>query len=252
MHVAAACAIALALHLQPGSYVVEHATYDDRVQWVLPPDKLASFARAGVVITEDKQTRTVAAATVAPTPRDMMTLNGTIDTTVTDVPRHRTSHNSAAFTSTITPRNDPLPARGLDLEEAGMIDLPVLPVCLGQRWQTSVPVLTTLGSGMASIDHTVVSATANLVEIDVKGTGAITGVEYNLPHLLPGTLSITGKAWFDVVNGIVSQESYVIRNRLIKTVHDKTIGFIETETVDVTTHVGRPTGPAKPAPHTTP
>jgi len=252
MHVAAACSIVLALHLQPGSHVVEHSTYDDRVQWVLPPDKLASFARAGVVITEDKLTRVVAVATVTSTMRDMMTLTGDIDTTVTDVPRHRTQHVRAVLKSTITPRNDPLPARGLDVEESAMIDLPLAPLCVGQSWHTTIPVLTTLGSGIASIDHTIVSATATMVEIDVKGDGAITGEEYNLPHLLPGSLSFRGKAWFDVVNGVVSQESYVVRNRLIKTVRDKTIGFIETETVNVTTHAGKPTEPAKPDPRTTP
>ena len=244
----ASCTIALALHLQPGSHVVEHSTYDDRVRWVLPPDKLAGFERAGVVITEDTQTSIVALATAAAPLRDMLTLNGTISTTVTDVPRRRTQHNTSAFSTTITPRNDPLPAQALDLEGSAMIELPAQPLCVGQVWKTHVPVKTTLGSGTATIEHTVVSIEGSLVEVDVTGVGTITGREYNLPHLLPGSLSISGKAWFDVGAGMISQESYLVRNRLIKTVHDSTIGFIETETVDVTTHVGKPTAmlPADP------
>ncbi len=251
MHLLAACSIVLAVHMQPGSYIVEHSTYDDRVAWVLPPDKLAAFARSGVVINEDKLTRVVAVATVTSTLRNMMTLNGNIDTTVNDVPRHRTQHDNTALAATVTPRNDPLPARPLDLEESAMVDLPVTHLCVGQSWRTRVPVATTLGSGIASIVHTVVSTNGSMVEIDVKGDGAITGVEYNLPHLLPGSFSISGKAWFDVVGGIVTQESYVVRNRLIRTVREKTIGFIETETVDVTTHVGSPTAAFRPDPHKT-
>jgi hypothetical protein len=251
MYVAAACSIALALHLQPGSHVVAHSTYDDRVQWVLPPDKLASFARSGVVINEDKLTSIVAVATVASPLREMTTLIGNVDTTITDVPRHRTQHLNSAISATVTPRDDPLPARLLDLEESGMVELPVTRLCVGQSWRTRIPVATTLGSGIASIVHTVVSATGALVEIEVKGAGTITGAEYNLPHLLPGSFSISGKAWFDVASGVVSQESYVVRNRLIRTVRDKTIGFIENETVDVSTHVGKPRA-LTPDPHTTP
>lgn len=252
MHLAAACSIALAVHLQPGSHVVEHSTYDDRVQWVLPPDKLAAFARSGVVINEDTLTRVVAIATVASRLREMTTLNGKIDTTTTDVPRRRTQHDNVTFAATVTPRNSPLPARKLDLEESPMIDLPVGHLCVGQTWRTRVPVATTLGSGIASIVHTVISAKGSMIEIDVKGDGTITGLEYNLPHLLPGKLSISGKAWFDVVSGVVSQESYIVRNQLIRTVRDKTIGFIETETVAVSMHVGKPTAALMPDPHTTP
>jgi hypothetical protein len=182
----------------------------------------------------------------------MTTLIGNVDTTVTDVPRHRTQHLNSAISATVTPRNDPLPARLLDLEESGMVELPVTQLCVGQSWRTRIPVATTLGSGIASIVHTVVSASGSLVEIEVKGAGAITGAEYNLPHLLPGSFSISGKAWFDVASGVVSQESYVVRNRLIRTVRDKTIGFIETETVDVSTHVGKPKAASTPHPHTTP
>src|SRR6202035_2511061 len=70
MHAAAACTILLSLHLHPGSHVTEHAAYDDRIAWVLPPDRLAAFARAGVVITEKKKTRIGPDAIVAyPRPR---------------------------------------------------------------------------------------------------------------------------------------------------------------------------------------
>jgi hypothetical protein len=238
MHAAAACSILLSLHLHTGSHLIEHSTYDDRVAWVLPPDRLAAFARAGVVINEEKKTRIVAVATVATTMRDMFTLNGTLDTTTVDEARHRAQHSLVTLASTVTPRNEPLPARVLDVEEAAMAELPTQRLCVGQSWLTRIPVVTTLGSGVASIQHKIVGFDGLLVEVDVKGSGIITGLEYNLPRLLPGSIGIAGRAWFDPAGGLITQESYVLHNRLIRTVHGKTIGFLETETVDVSTHAG--------------
>lgn len=235
MHSAAACAIALSLHLQPGAHIVEHSAYDDRIAWVLPPDRLAAFRRAGVVIDEDKRTRIVALATVSDDPRDMFTLKGTVNTTMEDVPRHRATHSIENFTDTVTPRNDPLPARIVDLEDAAMVGLPGRPLCVGESWRTRVLVLSSLGSGEVTIDHTLVDVTDRLIQIDVHGIGIISGVEYNLPRLLPGAMAIEGTAWFDPQRGMITQESYLVHNRLIRTVHGKTIGFLETETVDETT-----------------
>lgn len=240
MHPAAACSIVLALHLQSGSQVIEHAAYDDRVAWVLPPDRLAAFARGGVVIDEETKTRIIAVATVKTSDHKIMELSGTLNTTAVDVPRHRATHSIVDVSNTVTPRNQPLPARILDVEESPMADLPAQPLCVGQSWRTREQVLTTLGSGFASIDHTVVGIdSGHLIEVEIKGSGIISGMEYNLPRLLPGAIALSGKAWYDPVSGVVTQESYLLHNRLIRTVKGKTIGFLETETVDVTTRAKR-------------
>src|SRR5579864_3879639 len=52
----------------PGAHVVARSVYDDRIVWVLPPDRLAAFRRAGAVIEEDKRTTTLAHATVGAAP----------------------------------------------------------------------------------------------------------------------------------------------------------------------------------------
>jgi hypothetical protein len=239
MHAAVACSILLSLHVHPGSHVVEHSAYDDRVSWVLPADRLAAFERAGVVINEDKKTRIVAVATAAATTHSLLTLNGTLDTTTVDEARHRAQHSLVTLSSTVTPRNEPLPAHTLDIEEAAMAELPTERLCVGQSWLTRIPVLTTLGSGTASIQHRIVGFDGSRVEVDIKGSGTISGMEYNLPRLLPGSIGIAGKAWFDLASGLVTQESYILHNRLIRTVHAKTIGFLETETVDISTHAGK-------------
>jgi hypothetical protein len=232
MYFATACSIALAIHFQPGAHVVERSSYDDQTAWVLPPDRLAAFARGGAVINEDIRTTIIVRATVSVMPHGLETLNGILFKTIADVPRHRTRHIMSDLNVTVTPRNEPLPARMLDLEEAGMAELPTRRLCVGQSWHTRLPVMTTLGSGVADFVHTVTAQKGDLVEIDVKGFGVISGSEYNLPHLLPGSMKIHGTAWFDRSTGLVTQESYLVHNRLLRTVKRKSIGFIETETVD--------------------
>lgn len=233
----AACAIALALDLRSGSHVVERSSYDDRVAWVLPPAKLEGFRRSGVVIDEDKRTTIIATTTVKQTPLRLMDLEGTLNETATDVPRHRTTHEIDQISTTMTQRNTEVPASRLDLEEAAMVELPAGPVCVGQTWRTRMPVMTTLGSGTATFDHTVVKTDGEFVEVAVKGSGVISGVEYNLPRLLPGAIGIAGTARFDRSTGAVTSENYVIHNRLIRTVKAQTIGFLETETVAIKTTV---------------
>lgn len=246
----AACAIALVLDLHPGAHVVEHSTYDDHVNWVLPPDKLAGFRRSGVVIDEDKRTTVVATTTVTHAPHGLMDLKGTLDETATDVPRHRTTYQAGPISTIETPRNTVLPASMLDIEQAAMADLPAGPVCVGQTWRTRLPVMTTLGSGIATIDHTVVKTDGDDVEVAVKGSGVISGMEYNLPRLLPGAIGISGTAHFNRATGAVTREAYTVRNRLIRTVKGKTIGFLETETVAVKTTVTDPATAQKTAdPH---
>ncbi|HXW77523.1 MAG TPA: hypothetical protein VEJ20_08945, partial [Candidatus Eremiobacteraceae bacterium] len=107
-------------------------------------------------------------------------------------------------------------------------------------WTTRLRVDTTLGSGQLVLAHSLVSVSDGLAQIDVRGLGDITGAEYNLPRLLPGSIGIRGTYWFDVRRGIVTQESYLIENRLLKTRRGKTIGFDEIETVDVSTRVAGP------------
>ena len=245
MHAAAACTLALALHLQPGAHLVETSSFDDRVAWVLPPDRLAAMRKGGFIIDEDKRTSIVTRATVDPGDH-LFHLQGDSITTATDVRRHRISHADDVLDSTLSSRNVGVPAGRVDLETAAMADLPGTGVCAGARWRTRLPVMTTLGSGVITIDHTVTHADRHAIVVSVEGSGVISGMEYNLPRLLPGAMSISGTARFDPESGDVTREDYVIRNRLIRTVKDKTIGFLETETVHATTTVTQP--PA--APHT--
>ena len=245
----AACAISLILDLHAGSRVVETSSYDDHVNWVLPPAKLEGFRRAGVVIDEDKRTTIVATTTVSRTPHSLMDVVGTLSETATDVPRRRTTHETDQISTSMTARNTAVPASRLDLEEAAMVELPAGPVCVGQTWRTRLPVMTTLGSGTATIDHTVVKTDGDIVEVAVKGYGVISGVEYNLPRLLPGAIAIAGTARFDRSLGAVTSENYEVHNRLIRTVKGQTIGFLETETVAIKTTVmgSRPASAAAPA-----
>lgn len=243
-----ACALALVLDLHPGSRVVERSQYDDHVNWVLPPDKLESFRRSGVVIDEDKRTTLVAESTVTQAPHHLMNLQGSLQNTATDVPRHRTTHDVDKFSTTVTPRNTAVPASILDLEEAAMVDLPEGRVCVGQTWRTRLPVVTTLGSGTATIDHKVTKIDGRYVDIAIKGSGVISGMEYNLPRLLPGVIGISGTARYDTIAGTVTSESYTVHNRLIRTVNNKTIGFLETETVAIKTTVTGPEPVQQPDP----
>jgi len=240
MHPAVACALLLAVHLHSGTTLSEHASFDDRVAWVLPPDRLAAFERSGVVIDEDQRTTIVAHLTASVDPRGMTTFRGSYFKRSTDVPRRRSHDSLDDRAETVTPRNDPLPARTLDIENAAMASLPEDRLCIGQSWDTHLPVMTTLGSGVASIHHTVVGVNHGIAEIDVRGTGVISGVEYNLPRLLPGTIAIQGTAWFEMDSGYLRQESYLVENRLIRTVKGKTIGFVERETVDATDRANLP------------
>jgi hypothetical protein len=240
MHPAIACAIALSVNIHSGALVVEHAAFDDRIAWVLPPDRLAAFARGGVVIDEDVKTMVVMHAFASDVPHGMTTFRGTMFKQTTDVPRHRTNAATTDLVETVTPRNTDLPAHPTDVEQAGMVDLPVGRLCVGQTWVTRLPVVTTLGSGTATVQHRIAGVRDGLVEVDVTGKGVISGLEYNLPRLLPGSISFHGAGWYDPATGAISQESYLIQDRLLRTVKAKTIGFIETETVDVTEYVSPP------------
>jgi hypothetical protein len=235
MIAAAACSIALAVHVPAGARIEAHAVYDDRIAWVLPPDRLAAFAHSGVVIDEERVTTAVMRGTASAGAPGTTTVRGEIATTVVDVPRHRTQARESGFRTTVDARGDPMPPQPVDLESAGMIGLPARPLCVGQSWSARIAVLTSLGSGAVVARRTVVASRDGIVEIAVRADGSITGREENLPRLLPGTISMRGTAWFDMGRGVVRVESYEIDDRLVRTIKGRSIGFIETETVDAST-----------------
>jgi hypothetical protein len=210
---------------------------DSRVAWVLPSDRLAALAASGFVIDEHSTTRMTGAAAVTDVKRGVITLAGTIQLSTHDFARNRTTQWSQALTSTVTSRNANLSGVPVSIESAASAELPAQPLCVGQSWKTHVRVDTTLGSGAAQFVHTVVSDDRGIVEVAVRGIGVIRGREYNLPRLLPGSIGLTGSFWYDASNGMVTQESYLVRARLLKTVRGKTIGFDETESVDVSTRI---------------
>ena len=74
------------------------------------------------------------------------------------------------------------------------------------------------------------------MRVDVTAHGLITGKEYNLPRLLPGTIALHGTAWFDPAAGLVSQESYRIDNTLVKRQGGTDIGFVEHLDADTDLH----------------
>ena len=219
--------VVLALQLQSGERIVKRTDLVDRVQWVLPPARLAAFAAQGVIINEEIRTSVIASGSVVASTSRAATIAGIIATTVHDVPRQRTTNSREQGAARVTPRNVELGATIYPLDSAAMVELPANAVALGSRWTTHQHVLTTLGSGSATFEHTVAAIQDGRIRVDVTGTGTITGKEYNLPKLLPGTIRLQGSAWFDLATGLVSQESYRIANTLIKPAGTDQIGFIE-------------------------
>jgi hypothetical protein len=217
----------LALRLQPGERIQQRSDLVDRIQWVLPQQRLDAFIAQGVVINEEVRTTTAAMGVVTSSSSAAATLEGSSFTTVRDIPRHRSASSSEGGVSRVTPRNVNVGTTVYAIESAPMVDLPDAPVTIGSRWTTRQQVLTTLGSGIATFDHVVTDISDQRVRVDVTGHGDITGKEYNLPHLLPGTISLTGSAWFDLESGLVALESYRIENTLIKPAGGERIGFLE-------------------------
>jgi hypothetical protein len=234
------CSIVLALRLHAGDHVTERAAIDSRIQWVLPPDRIKAFAASGFVIDEHRTTQLSGSATVTRSAGGLMTLSGIVHISVADLARHQHSEYSELQTATVNSRDENPTGAAVGIESAATAELPASPVCVGQRWQTHLPVVTTLGSGSIEIEHTVAGIANGLIQVDVRGAGVIRGREYNLPRLLPGSIGLAGSFWYDPNSGLVTQESYSVRNRLVKTVRGKTIGFDESETADVSTHVSGP------------
>jgi hypothetical protein len=219
--------VILALRLQLGDRIVQHTDLVDRVEWVLPPSRLAAFAAQGAIINEEVRTSILSRGSVVSASSGVAKIVGTISSTVRDVPRKHTTSSHVAGASLVTQRNVDSGVTAYPLESAAMVGLPPNELHVGTHWTTRQHVVTTLGSGEASFEHTVAAIEGSQVRVDVTGSGTITGREYNLPHLLPGTIALNGSAWFDLASGLIAQESYRIENRLVKPAGSDRIGFIE-------------------------
>src|SRR5215467_5996498 len=244
---APAPAYMLALRFAPGERINEHAYVVDRVTWILPPAKLEQFRAQGVIIEE--QTRTQLAGTglvTSLTPRGASVKND-LSVTLYDVPRHIYGVARDRSVAVITSANTQAGASQYSIEDAPMIELPRGPVVVGSRWTTRQRVGTTIGSGMCTFHHVVAAVDVSRIRIDVSGSGSITGKEYHLPRLLPGTIALSGSAWFDSVSGLIVQESYHVENTLVKTLHGERLGFVESLDADTDAHKEAPAASRTPS-----
>jgi hypothetical protein len=228
----------LTLTLSRGDRITETTVEDDRVEWKLPKRRLEDFRRSGIVIDEERRTTTKARAVVVAATAHQASLHGSASFETLDIPRNLKTTAHSPFSVMMDAGNARTAGRSYSLQEAAMIQLPRGPQPIGHSWTTRETVLTTLGSGEATLTHTLVSA-GKLLMIRVRGGGAITGVEYNLPKLLPGSMSIDGFAWYDPASKLITRERYAIDNRLLKPDGAETIGFEEKLAVAVDTELVR-------------
>jgi len=230
-----------AVALRVGDRISARTYENDRIEWKLPARRLEHFRKAGVIIDEERHITSLADATVIATGTAGPVLGVRSRVTSFDVPRDTRSATSSSFELSLAPDNQPRPGPSLSVADAAMVGLPLAAAAAhaGRRWRTSVHVVTTLGSGEATFDHRIEGVENGLVEIGVVGSGKITGAEYHLPKLLPGTIELAGTAWFDPRSGLVVQESYSIRNRLLRPAEGEQIGFDERLTVDALARLRR-------------
>jgi hypothetical protein len=225
--------------LRAGDRIAERAYLEDQIEWKLPKKRLEPFRRAGVIIKEDRRISIEADAVVVSAQRTGASLQTHERISSFDVPRHRVTVSEQTFAISLEDNNVEPASSQLSEAQAAMVGFPVTPTkpgFIGQRWRTRLPVVTTLGSGMITLNHVIAGVNDGRVQINVEGRGIITGMEYHLPKLLPGTISLTGTAWYDPSSGLVSGESYLIHNQLLKPAEGEQIGFDERLTVDSTTH----------------
>ncbi len=222
------------LRLSPGARIVEFRYLDDRIEWKLPRKRLQPFIRAGVVIHEERHTTAISHAVIVSGDGVAASLRGTIALVTLDVPRHTRTTASDSFSARLTERNVPQPLDHPDIEDAATIGLPAKPVAVGTCWDSRLPVTTELGSGSARFHHCVAERDGDLLAISVHADGTITGSEYHLPKLLPGTIRLDGIAWYDLDLGLITQESYRIHDSLLKPAENEQIGFDQVLDVDVT------------------
>jgi hypothetical protein len=221
----ALAAVTLTLHLHAGDRIIEHAYSLDRIQWILPQARLEAMRRGGAVIQEEFHTTSSADETVVAAFGGHALVRGHVEVTTLDVPRAKTAKDTATRTASVAADNTT--SGRYDIADAPMVAFPHTPVALGTKWSTRLLVITPLGSGVARFVHRVSQIDSDLVRVDVSGTGTITGKEYNLPKLLPGTIALQGSAWYSLSQGIVVRESYRIENTIIKPAGAEQIGFRE-------------------------
>ena len=238
----ALAALTLALRLHAGDHIVEHGDTVDRIQWILPRARLEAARRGGAVIDEEFRTTSRADEKVLAVFGDHALIHGVVDLVTLDVPRGKTARSASAQTVDLSTFNAVFGDPRYDIADAPMIGLPTSPIRLGTRWTTRVRVVTALGSGSVGFTHRIVDIGTDLVRIEVTGTGTITGKEYNLPKLLPGSIAVRGSAWYSLTQGIIVRESYRIDNALVKPAGAEQIGFKEVLFVDSDAHkAGRST-----------
>lgn len=225
----------IALALQPGMRFAEYRFVNDRIEWKLPKKRLEPFLRAGVVIHEERHIQSTVRAQISALRAGVAMIAGRAAVNDVDVARHRSRSYQQTFSSKLTPRNETPGSVRPDIEDALMEGLPDHPLRLGDCWLTTRAVMTTLGSGNVVIRHCLESRDGGLLRIAVQGDGQITGHEYDLPKLLPGTIAAAGMAWYDLDQRLVTLESYHIHNRLLKPAEGEQIGFDELLDVDITT-----------------
>ena len=228
--------------LQVGDSIEERLDDVDRIDWRLPPEKLQRFAAAGVIINEERRSTVSASGRVVHAGANGSTVRVNVHVDELDVPRKTTSRATTVADIKLSPSNEPITSGPLALEDAATFELPFRSGSLahvGQRWQTHVLVSTELGSGETTFDHEVFTIDGSRIGIRIHGRGKITGAQYHLPKLLPGTIDLDGAAWYDATTGFVAQGSYAIHNTLLKSPHGQEVGFDERRSVDVTTWLAR-------------
>ncbi len=226
--------------LRAGDQIAERAYQNDRIEWKLPAKRLAHFRKAGVIIKEERHITNSGLATV-----ESVGLSGAVlrvhERVITmDVPRRQMTTTEQSYVTRLALDSRSRTSHRLSIVEAAMAGLPFKTASaghVGQHWHTQVAVMTTLGSGSAWFEHAVAGMENGLLEISVRGRGEITGLEYHLPKLLPGSIELIGSAWYDPVSGLITQESYLIHNRLLKPAEGEQIGFDELLTVDTSSRL---------------
>jgi hypothetical protein len=224
--------------LRVGDRIGEHAYLEDRVEWKLPEKRLERFRKGGVIIKEDRRITIAADAVVVAARAARTSLHTHERISSFDVPRSQVTVTEESFPASLTADNVQPATSQLSEAEAAMVGFPITPArpgAVGQRWRTRLMVVTTLGSGSVTFNHVISSFNNGRAEIKIEGRGVITGTEYHLPKLLPGSIHVTGSAWYDPTSGLVTQESYLIHNQLLKPAEGEQIGFDERLTVDSTT-----------------
>jgi len=200
-----------------------------------------------MVIEEETRSQLVGTGLVTGVTSSGASVRSDVTLTVHDVPRQVTNVARDRGVAIITTANSQVGSTRYSIEDAPMIDLPRDPVAIGSRWTTYQRVSTTLGSGLCTFHHVVAAIEGPRIRIDVTGSGSITGKEYHLPSLLPGTIAVSGSAWFDLVSGLIVQESYHVANTLVKTHGTERLGFAESLEADSDVHKEAPSTSRTPS-----